>query len=753
MAEPVKFRGVVTFQRYYSEDSFWGVFNVRTKENLPFSEEMNQPNAFEDDEDFEPYYIVCVAGKMQQLYVGSEYEFTATCEYSSKYKTWNYVPSNVTAIAPSSIEDTRFFLESILTENQVNVLIQEYPNIVQEIINGKDNVDTKKLKGIGDKTYANIKERIINNYVISDIISELQPYGVTLTAIKNLLKWEPQSAILKQKIKENPYCMTEAKGFGFQTVDKIALKRDPSLIDSSKRLIAFMKYYLNQAAESDGHTWVEMSQLKTGIIDQVPQCIDLFDKLVSLEEDGNFGGYFYIDNSKIGLSRYHDCEENIYKILESLELYSFPCNVDTEYGIKKAEKELGYSLSEDQKNVVKQIEKNNVVIFTGKAGSGKTSSAKAILNSFPNSSIACCSLSAKAAQRIQEATGFKAMTIHRLLEYGMGGFNRDSKNRLTQDVIFLDEASMVNCTLFYYLVSAIKEGAKLIICGDYAQLPPIGSGNVFTDILHMDNEFNVSVLKKVHRQAEASGILTDANKIRDGIYPIDGPKPQIINGELKDMAYVFRDDQYRIQDIVVDQFIKIKEKHGLDSVAIAVPRKDTVVNSSLEINKQIQMKVIDTKHTEYVQGVANKFYIGDRILQTENDGKRDIYNGEVGYVEKVNPHAKNDEVCMVARFKSTINGEDKIIEYDREQLKSVLLSYAMSVHKLQGSEYDYIIVALDTSHYILLDRCMLYTAITRAKKMCILVSQPEAFRRAMKINKVNNRQTWLSLKYEGEMSA
>ena len=753
MAEPVKFHGVVTYQRYYSEDSFWGVFNVKTKENLPFAQEVSQPGIFEDDKDFEPYYIVCVAGKMQQLYVGSEYEFTAVCEYSSKYKTWNYVPSTVTAIAPSSIEDTRFFLESILTENQANVLLKEYPNIVQEIIDGKDNVDIKRLKGIGDKTYNTIKEKIINNYVISDIISELQPYGVTLTAIKNLLKWEPQSAILKQKIKENPYCMTEAKGFGFQTVDKIALKRDPSLIDSSKRLLAFMKYYLNQAAESEGHTWVEMSQLNTGIIDQVPQCIDVFDKLVSLEEDGKFGGYFYIKDSKIGLSRYHDYEENIYEILKSLELYNFLGKVDTEFGIKKAEKELGYGLSEDQKNVVKQIEKNNVVIFTGKAGSGKTSSAKAILNSFTNSSIACCSLSAKAAQRIQEATGFKAMTIHRLLEYGPGGFVRDAKNRLTQDVIFLDEASMVNCTLFYHLVSAIKEGAKLIICGDYAQLPPIGSGNVFTDILHMDDQFNVSVLKKVHRQAEASGILTDANKIRDGIYPIDGPKPQIINGELKDMAYVFRDDQYRIQDIVVDQFMKIKEKYGLDSVAIAVPRKDTVVNSSLEINKQIQMKVIDTKHTEYVQGVTNKFYIGDRILQTENDGKRDIYNGEVGYVEKVNSHAKNDEVCMVAMFKSTINGEDKIIEYDREQLKNVLLGYAFSVHKLQGSEYDYIIVALDTSHYILLDRCMLYTAITRAKKMCILVSQPEAFRRAMKINKVNNRQTWLSLKYDEEVSA
>ena len=751
MAEPVKFRGMVTFQRYYNEDSFWGVFNVRTKERLPFSQEVSQPNIFEDDKDFEPYYIVCVAGKMQQLYIGSEYEFTAVCEYSSKYKTWNYIPSVVTAIAPSSVEETRFFLESILTENQVNVLLQEYPDIVQQIIDGTDNVDVKKLKGIGDKTYGNIKEKIINNYVISDIITELQPYGVTLTAIKNLLKWEPQSAILKQKIKDNPYCMTEARGFGFQTVDKIALKRDPSLVDSSKRLLAFMKYYLDSEAENEGNTWVEISQLKSGIIDQVPQCSDLFDKLIDLEDNGVFGGYFYINNNRIGLSKYHDCEENIYEILKSLELYGYTGKIDTNFGIKKAEKELGYSLSEDQKNVVKQVETNNVVIFTGKAGSGKTSSAKAILNSFIGASIACCSLSAKAAQRIQEATGFKATTIHRLLEYNGGVFARGAKNRLLYDVIFLDEASMVNCSLFYHLVSSIKEGAKLIICGDYAQLPPIGAGNVFTDLLHMNCQFNVSILNKVHRQAETSGILTDANKIREGIYPIDEPRSQI-NGELKDMAYVFKNDSYRIQNVVINQFLKIKDKYGLDSVAVTVPRKDAVVNSALEINKQIQMEIIDTKNVDYVQGITNRFYVGDRILQTENDSNRDVYNGEVGFVENVFPSAKNDEVCMVARFNSTINNESKIIRYNREQLSTVLLGYAMTTHKMQGSEYDYVIVALDTSHHIILDRCMLYTAITRAKKMCILVSHPDAFKRAMKINKTNDRHTWLSLKYKEVMS-
>lgn len=749
MAEPVKFRGVVTFQRYYSEETFWGVYNVKTHERLPYAKDYNPPGIFEDDEDFDKQtFIVCVAGKMQLLYVGSEYEFTATCEYSSKYNTYNYVPITITAIAPSSVEDSRFFLEAILTEKQADTLLKTYPNIIQEIIDGKDNVDVSQLNGIGEKSYRKIRQRIIDNYVISDIISLLQPYGVTYTAIKNLLKWEPNSSILKQKIKDNPYCLTEARGFGFKTVDKLALKLDPSLIDSGKRLIAFMRYYLTAAAENEGHTWVEITALKSGISDQIHQCSELFDKLIGLEKDGAFAGFFYIQDNKIGLLRYRNCENNIYDILTGLENYNFAGVIDTEKGISKAEKELEYELSEDQKAIVRQVKNNNVIVFTGKAGSGKTSSAKAILNSFPYSGIACCSLSAKAAQRIQEATGFKAMTIHRLLEFKAGEFTKDANNRLDYDVIFLDEASMVNCVLFYHLVSAIKEGAKLIICGDYAQLPPIGAGNVFADILNMDDIFNVSILKKVHRQAETSGILTDANKIRDGIYPIGEPKPQIISGELKDMAYVFRDDANRIQNIVVDQFLKIKEKHGIDSVAIAIPRKDTVVNSALEINKRIQAKLIDTDVVDYIQGIGNKFYIGDRILQTENDGARDIYNGEVGFVREVYPNAKPDEVCMVAVFKSTLSGQDKVISYDREELASVLLGYAMSVHRLQGSEYDYIITALDTTHYILLDRCMLYTAITRAKKMCILVAQPDAFNRAMKINKVNNRQTWLSLKYK-----
>ncbi len=308
---------------------------------------------------------------------------------------------------------------------------------------------------------------------------------------------------------------------------------------------------------------------------------------------------------------------------------------------------------------------------------------------------------------------------------------------------------MINCGLFYDIISAVKEGAKVVICGDYAQLPPIGAGNIFSDLLHMKNDFNVSVLTKVHRQAEKSGILRDANMIRKGEFPIEKPEPMIVSGENRDMVYIFRDDPERIQNIVVGQFIKTVESKGLDSVVCIAPRKDTVINSALEINNRIQEKLIDTNSTPHIQGYRNEFYIGDRVIQIENDSDRDVYNGEVGFVEAVFPNAKSEETLMTVRFKSTLaNEEDKLVNYNREDLKTVLLAYALTVHKSQGSEYDYVIVVIDKTHYTLLDNCLLYTAITRAKKMCILVAQPEAFKRAMKNNFNRNRQTWLRLKFE-----
>lgn len=744
MQENIKFKGVVLYERYYNEDSFWGVFNVKTLDELPYSKKAeNFANPFEDDKP-EVYYVVTVAGKVQHLCVGSEYEFTASAQFSPKYNSWNYVPESAVALTPTTFEASKLFLESILTKQQAAVLIEKYPNVVTDVVSGKDNVDVSKLKGIGEVTWIKLKNKIIDNYVISDIIAMLQPVGITYTAIKSLLKWEPNSAVLKEKIQDNPYVIIDAKGFGFDRVDKFALKLDPSLEISSKRLFAFIKHYLRQAANEEGHTWIDLQAVCNGIVDYIPQCKTLFDNLFMQKESPKYPNYFIVDNGKIGLSKYKDCEENIYSILKDLDSYKFHNPIDVEGGITRAELALGYTLTEEQKNIVRMVNDHNVVIFTGSAGTGKSSSARAILESFKGSHIACCSLSAKAAQRIKEATGFEASTIHRLLGYDGNNFIYNAANRLPADIVFIDECSMMNCDIYYSIISAVKEGAKVIMCGDNLQLPPIGAGNVFSDLLEKSNTFSVSKLTKVHRQAEKSGILNDANAIRKGIMPIRLTDTQITTGDLQDMMYVFRDQRDRIRNIAVNQFVKIARSAGINNVVLAVPRKDTVINSALELNKCIQSELIDTSNTSYIEHNEHRFYIGDRVLQIENDGDRNVYNGEVGFVENVFSNVRSTDVCMTVRFKDEVG--DKYVNYTQEDLKTITLGYAMTVHKLQGSEYPYTIVVIDNTHYTLLDTCLLYTAVTRAKKKCLLVSELSAFKQAMSVNKNIKRQTWLKIK-------
>ena len=184
-----------------------------------------------------------LVGNMQQLYLGSEYEVIATLDYNAKYKSYQYKPKIITSVAPKSADQQRMFLSSILTEKQTNTLLEQYPNIVQEIINGTDNVDIKVLKGIGEYTYQSIKEKVLDNYVISDILILLQPLGVKYPTIKRLLMGEPNPALLKEKLLDNPYIMLDIRGFGFKTVDALALKLNPEIKVSAKRTYAFIKYY------------------------------------------------------------------------------------------------------------------------------------------------------------------------------------------------------------------------------------------------------------------------------------------------------------------------------------------------------------------------------------------------------------------------------------------------------------------------------------------------------------------------------
>lgn len=743
--EEIKFKCIPVTERYYSNDSSYGVFVFHTKDDIPKYDEVPS----------DPFYgsenkgmkMSILAGNMQQLYVGSEYEVVATLEYNNKYKSYQYKPKSIVSIVPKTEEQQRQFLESIITQRQANILLEQYPNIVQDIINGTDNVDLSILKGIGDYTYNSIKEKVLNNYVISDILVMLQPLGVTFNKIKKLISNEPNPSLLKEKLIDNPYIMLEIRGFGFKTVDQLALKINPDIRISAKRVYAFLKYYLEELGNNSGHTWIDIGHIESAIRDNLIECTDVYKTII--ENEKKHESMLHIKNNKIGLKQYFEKEEAIFEIVKELNKYD-PLKIsenEIEAGISKSESDQGFFLTDEQRAVVESSIKNNVVIITGSAGTGKTSISRAILNIYKQAgySIACCALSAMAAQRITEATGFPSSTIHRLLGYGPNGFSYSHEAPLSEDVILVDECSMINVGIFYAIISAVQGGKKIIMCGDNRQLPPIGYGNVFGDLLEFKENFSVYKLTKVLRQAEKSGILMDANKIRRGVFPINQPELRIINGELRDMIYMFRDSREALQNIAIKTYMKSIEEDGLDNTIIITPRREKCNNSALEINKKIT-DLLFTKSDKHMQFGERIYYVGSKVMQTDNNYEKNVFNGEIGYITSIYDTEVEGKNVIQFDVEFKLGEQIKMVTYNRNELDQLDLAYAATVHKVQGSGYKNVIIIIDMTHYTLLDTCMLYTAITRAKKRCLLLAEPAAFKMCMTNNKSISRQTWLSLR-------
>lgn len=747
--EIYKFTAIITYEQYYSDDSTWGVFGFSTKDDIPFFAKSTKTfDPFGDNNsanDTDDRKMSKLAGKMQHLVVGGEYVVKAKYKKDKKYGD-QYTPIAIYAIIPQSRETQLLFLKSMIPEWMADNLINAYPNVVNDVANGTlKTIDYSLVKGVREITWNKIKEKIINNYLISDIISMLKPIGVTYAMIKKLLSEEPNPVLLKQELEKNPYIMTKIDGIGFRKCDDLALKLKPELIDSTQRLVAFIQYYFKDLGESKGHTWCSEKILRAAISNNIYECCNRVDWLL---ENNDF---LHIDNGRIGLKYYYDIEMQIYHLILNKSKIETTINISDEAidkAIKHAEEEQGFDYVVEQLDTIHKSLHRTVSLITGKAGTGKTSIMRAIVKAYMenNYMMTASALSAMAAQRITEATEFPAMTIHRTLGcQGLNDFTYNKDNHLITDVAFLDEGSMVNASLFLHWLEAIGDNTRIIISGDHKQLPPIGFGNVFSDLIEMFDESVVSKLIKPMRQAEKSGILVDANKIRENINPISEKlQPRIIHGELQDMYYMFRTNRQSLFNIAVKTFIKSVESDGIDNVVIAVPRRKDCLNSTNEINKVIQNELLGDV-LESIEGFDTTFKLGAKVMQTVNDYDKNVFNGEIGYVTKISERydgKKKEEYCEVTY--TDIFGKDKIIEYTKKELAALDLAYAMTVHKLQGAGRKTVIGIIDNTHHQLLDNCMLYTLLTRAKKRCLLLAEPEAFLQCIRTSH-NNRNTWMML--------
>lgn len=373
------------------------------------------------------------------------------------------------------------------------------------------------------------------------------------------------------------------------------------------------------------------------------------------------------------------------------------------------------------------LRRNDKIFITGNCG--KSSAIDSVVKAFRGYKIEQVALSAKASQRIAETTGCEAKTIHRLLGFNGKEFKHNEEDPIKADLVIVDEASMINGSIFLSLLKAIELGTKLFLVFDDAQLPPIGAGNIATDLLQ--SHFSVNRLTKVHRQAEASGILKDANIIRKGINPISEFKSNIVSGELKDMYYMFRENRQDIFDLTIKYYMKSIEKLSVDDICICVPRKANSLISTLEFNNKIQELLLGNQKLSIKRG-KQEFKLGAKVIQKVNNYDKNVVNGEIGYIKSI---SYNDKI-----FKIDFNG--KLIKYTFKEIEEIELAYALSIHASQGSQCNTILIPLAMDSYVLLSKELIYTAITRASKRCLMIAEPKAFDLGCK-KKASKRNTWL----------
>ena len=737
----LEFKAIPHFEKYYSEDTIWGCYMFFTDIEIPYSKELNDYDAFEDK--YVTKYQSTLVGKMQKLYIGSEYDIKAKLVYNTKFKSYQWEAITVSQEIPKTIKQQAQFLKSIVTKNQAKVLLNVYPNIVEEVVNGKEEIDLNLTKGIKDFTWNLIKQKILDNYVIADILTLLVPLGISYNKIKNLLNNEPNPLVLKQKLLEDPYILAEASGVSFKQADQVATKINPEFMISRKRVNSFIKSYLREIGENEGHTWIAVDKLELAIKENIIECLEIYETVI--EEEKVFPIFLHIEENRIGLQYYWFVEKEIWRLVnefnEANPLWVSQEEIDE--GIRVAEEKQGkdFHFTEEQKDFLVQMTGNNFNIITGYSGTGKTTLTKGLLEIYNRYSVGACALSAKAAKRIEEVTGFQASTIHRLLgAKGPNQFSFNKDNPLPYDIILVDEISMVFSGLFYNLITSIKPTAKIILVGDSGQLNPIGFGNLLVDLLGKTN-LQICRLTKIQRQAAASGIISSANLIREGVDPLNGEKTfKKVYGELQDQYFMFRTDRDDLFNIAIKTYLKSVEEVGLDNVYLITPRKENCEISTKNFNKAIQDILLDNSLPFVKYGKDGIFKLGAKVIHRINDYELGVMNGEQGYVTNILNMQNNEGGSGLI-----VNYGDKEIEYNKLNLNELSLAYSVSIHLSQGSEAHTVIVVLDNSSFTLLNNCLLYTALTRAKSRCLLLSQPYSYDKCINTNVGNKRNTWTRL--------
>lgn len=719
-----------------------------------------------------------ICGNTIELIPMKKYRFKAFLKLNEKYNEMQYNIEEVIPLEKKGEDKLNSYLRFFATPKQYALIQDTCPNLMSELFED-ENFEIPKLKGQSRKNLDSLKNNLLTYSKYIDLIAKFGEFPeFSLKTIEKMSILGNSPEIILNRIEENPYILTVLPRFGWKRVDKLALILNPEFECSTFRLIAFCKYILEDITTNSngGHTWIYISNpndvefsMANLIRENIPECQpvlkDYFQTERELTKTNGCGATFYVDDQRIGLAKYYRAEK---EILERLTRIDNEHKLSTPYSLEGAVSITNYymsekagtqlELTEEQVSAIEATLNNEVIILTAHAGAGKSTTLKGIIELWKDKNIGCCALAAKAAIRIKETTGIDSFTIHRLLGSDGRTFVYNEDNPLPYDIIIVDECSMINVNLFLNLIRAVPIKAKLILVFDDAQLPSIGAGAVAKDLL--SSTFCIKRLTKVHRQAAKSGIKIDANLIRQQIdvfangndYDSSGKLPKhIAHGENKDIHYFNLNGAGDIhsqalliyRELLSGRVIK-DTPISVEDISIIVPMKSNMTNCTDSFNQEIQKLLLEDEEREIYSGTYSDkdrsprvFKLGCRVIRRKNDYETGVFNGEIGTITEIDSSSTT--------FKVKFDTDGREIYFESSELAFFDLAYALTVHSMQGSENKIIIFVMDSRHTILLDSTLFYTAVTRAKEMCFVIFQSNAYLTAYNTDKVKSRQTFLPL--------
>lgn len=662
-----------------------------------------------------------------------EGEWVKHPKFGQQFKATTYK-----TVAPTEISGIEKFLASGAINDigpaMAKKIVAEFGEKTLEIIAKSPN-ELLKVPGIGKKTAEKISASYLEQSELTEIMVWLENHGISNTyAGKIFAKYGSFAIDIMEK--DIYRLFQDIEGIGFLTADKLAFNLGIQREDK-RRIISGIDYALMQLC-NNGHCCIpEMALVdKTAKILQVNNQI-IFTILKERIDNGSLNTEVVGGETLIYPPYLYYAEKKVAMRLLQLQQATEPLSEDNlSLFIKVWEKDNQIQLAQKQKEAIKACLHHGVLVLTGGPGTGKTTVIKGILSILKAQGlkIRLAAPTGRAAKRLSETTGQKALTIHRLLEANnlaqddnlQLGFSKDIDDQLDADVIILDEVSMVDIVLMHHFLNAVPDGCRIILVGDTDQLPAVGPGSVLKDIIR-SQKIPAIRLDEIFRQAQTSMIIQNAHIINAGRLPD-------LRKQYSDFVFYELNDDTSITQKILDLCTKDLPHEGFNVL------KDVQVLSPMHrflcgvenLNLMLQEQLNPKKNQDELKYSSQTFRVGDKVMHIRNNYQKNVFNGDIGFIQDINNE------------KLTVDYFDHIVTYEKNELNELTLAYASSVHKSQGSEYKVVIIPLSTSHYIMLQRNLLYTAITRAKQKVIIIGSKKALMTAVQSNRTQKRYTLLA---------